>query len=457
MPTQPPVPAGLTLAPFRALRYAPDVPGGPAAVTAPPYDVIDDRRWDTLAAASPANVVHLILPRANGAGDNATAAGSGRPAGSRDADRYAAAAATLREWRARGWLTPDRSDALYVYEITEAAGHTVRGVLGAVGLTGPDAGIVLPHENTMAGPVADRLALATATEADLEPIFLLYDGGGAASELVGELPGQAQPVLDVTDDTGVRHRLWHEGRPEVLAAVAADLLPRRAVIADGHHRYATYLQHQAACHAAARGPGPWDLGLALLVDSTYGPRVEAIHRIVYGISFDDAVARASPVGARALPNPREGWLAELDAARSKSEPVFVLADSQRAVLIGPGDPQRIAAAVLDGAHRSPAWAALDVTVAHRWLIPHVLGVDDTEANVGYAHDLDEVLAAVDEARRRGVPAVALLLAPTPTADVLAVAAAGERMPRKSTLFVPKPRSGLLFRAWHDQGDAVAAR
>jgi uncharacterized protein (DUF1015 family) len=31
-----------------------------------------------------------------------------------------------------------------------------------------------------------------------------------------------------------------------------------------------------------------------------------------------------------------------------------------------------------------------------------------------------------------------------------VAEAGERMPRKSTLFTPKPRTGLLIRAYEDE-------
>ena len=57
------------------------------------------------------------------------------------------------------------------------------GCSGAVELRDPADGVILPHENTMAGPVADRLAVMTATEANLEPIYLVYDGGGAASEL----------------------------------------------------------------------------------------------------------------------------------------------------------------------------------------------------------------------------------------------------------------------------------
>jgi uncharacterized protein (DUF1015 family) len=42
----------------------------------------------------------------------------------------------------------------------------------------------------------------------------------------------------------------------------------------------------------------------------------------------------------------------------------------------------------------------------------------------------------------------LLRAPSP-ADVAAVARANARMPRKSTLFVPKPRTGLVLRPHGD--------
>jgi uncharacterized protein (DUF1015 family) len=55
---------------------------------------------------------------------------------------------------------------------------------------------------------------------------------------------------------------------------------------------------------------------------------------------------------------------------------------------------------------------------------------------------------VEAARQTG--GCALLLNPTPVGDVAAVAAAGDRMPRKSTLFVPKPATGLLIRAFADE-------
>ena len=194
-----------------------------------------------LEASSEHNVVRLILPR-----EDPTAA----------QDRYARAAATLRRWRELGVLVPDDVPALYVYEQAAPGGHVQRGLVGALGLTPDEDGIVLPHENTMAGPVSDRLALYTAVEADLEPIFLVHDGGGAAAAAVASAgrPDGPALLLDAVLADGLRHRVWALTDAAVLAGVAADLHPRRALIADGHHRYATYLRRQAERHEAGRGP-----------------------------------------------------------------------------------------------------------------------------------------------------------------------------------------------------------
>src|ERR1700756_4116146 len=162
----PPRPDGLVLAPFRALRYDPER-ADLASVTSPPYDVIDAAGVEALEQASDVNVVRLILPR-----DERS-----------DGDRYAGAAARLVNWRSSGVLRPDPEPALYVYEQASDT-HTQRGLVGALALTPAEDGIVLPHENTMSDTVSDRLALYTAVGADLEPIFLVYAGGGAASQAV---------------------------------------------------------------------------------------------------------------------------------------------------------------------------------------------------------------------------------------------------------------------------------
>lgn len=419
-----PRPDGLVLAPFRALRYDPERVEL-AGVLAPPYDVIDAEKQAELEAGDDANVVRLTLPRDENGPDS----------------RYALAGERLRAWRESGVLRPDDEPALYVYE-EQADGHVQRGLVGALGLTPAEDGIVLPHENTMAGPVADRLALMGAVEADLEPIFLVYDGGGAASRLVADV-GSRPPLIDVTTPDGLRHRLWAVTDAEVLAEVAADLSGRRAVIADGHHRYATFLRYQADRHEAGDGTGPWDLGLALLVDgSAFGPQVHAIHRVVPGLPAHVAAEKAA-AGFRVdeLHGGTDEALETL-AKAGVGGTSYVVTDGERSWLLS--EPDRAAMSAVLPSDRSDAWRALDVTIAHLYLIRELWGLEDREGVVDFAHDVPE---AVSLAKAAG--GCALLLNPTPVADVAAVAAAGDRMPRKSTLFVPKPATGLLIRTFAD--------
>ncbi len=432
-----PRPSGLVLSPFRALRYDTDRASDLFALTSPPYDVIDADGVAALEAASEHNVVRLILPR------------EGADPGQ---DRYAAAAATLERWRAEGVLVPDAEPALYVYEQADTQagpdGHVQRGLLGALALTPPEDEVVLPHENTMAGPVSDRLALYTAVDADLEPIFLVYDGGGAASRAVASVdqPGGAPTLLvDTRLADGLRHRLWAITDPQVLADVAADLLPRKALIADGHHRYATYLRRQADRHAGGYGAGAWDSGLCLLVDATaFGPQVHPIHRYVPGVDADQLAERsAAGAAVRQLSGGLDDALAALQEAGGPGSAFLLVAgDGSRIHLVTEPDPARLAAAVPP--ERSAAWAALDVSVLHAYLVTALWGLTDDIEHVGYEHDVEGALAA---AARTGGTAV--LLNPTPVEAVAQVAGSGERMPRKSTLFTPKPATGLVIRDHRD--------
>jgi uncharacterized protein (DUF1015 family) len=423
----PPVPRGLVLRPFRALRFAatPDL----ASLISPPYDVIDESERSRLEARSSHNAVRLILPREPGDGG-----------GPSELDRYQAAALLLERWQRDGALIRDNTASLYVYELTSGA-HVQRGFLGGVELARPEAEVILPHEDTMASPVADRLALLQATRTNLEPIFLVYSGGGASSEALRNA-AQQPPLADVTADDGVRHRLWTLDDPEQLAAVADDLLRRRATIADGHHRYATYLRYQEEQYAAGRGAGPWDAGLAFLVDtSSFGPEVHPIHRLVPGLAFRDAVERVQatfrvePIRAG---TDLTAELPRLLAEAGGRGPAFALSDGDDAVLLTDPDLAELRRALPTA--RSAAWRGLDVSIASYLLIRRCFGLEETEGAVEVDHDLSSVLE-----RARSSDGTAILLNATPVSAVAAVAEAGERMPRKSTLFTPKPATGLVFR------------
>jgi uncharacterized protein (DUF1015 family) len=411
---------GLSLEPFRGLR--PRVSNDRlGALLCPPYDVIDASLRERLLDTDPDNAVAVVLPDPTPAG-------------------YAGAAAQLESWVRDGRYAPDPAPTLYVYEMRDASGAATRGLLGAVELRPAEDGVILPHENTMAGPVADRLEVMTATGTDLEPIYLVYDGGGPASELLRSVDDRA-PAAEASTPDGLTHRLWSIGDPDWLRTVAADLANRRALIADGHHRYATYLERQRL-RRAADGPGPWDRGLALVVDSSeYGPQVHAIHRVIRGLPLSaavDAVREWAMVDEVA-------WQGAAVLAPLNDVPDFaaVLTDGRSTFIVVDRDHRLTAEAERPG--EPAALADLDVTVVHRALVERVWRLTDDVDTVGYAHTVDDALA--DAAASAGT---AVLLRPTPVAAVAAVAAAGARMPRKSTLFTPKPASGLVMRRLADQ-------
>lgn len=467
---------GLELAPFRGVSFAPDVVGDLAAVTTPPYDLIDDASVRRLLATGSYNIVRLILPRAitpwyppaapdatstpdKGATADADAAprapeatiapGEDSGGGQAGPERvYREAGDTLGRWLAEGALVVDAVPALYVYEVSEsrddrarrdgAASVLQRGIIGALGLRAESERVVLPHENVYPGPVRDRFALMAAARANLEPIFTVYEGGGEATRSVDAIAEGAAPFLEVRADDGFAYRIWRVTDPTTHDRIAVDLRDRQALIADGHHRYATYRALQARHHAAGDGPGPWDYGLALLVDSTrYPPHLGAIHRVLPDLPPERAAREA--VGAFRV-SPWTGTLdAAVDALAALDGPAFLLVGGARIHLLTDPDPARLERAMPAGG--SPLQRRLDTAVLDRLLIADAWAISEDERTVEVVHD--DPAAAMERADRTGGTAV--ILNPLKTTDVLKVAAQGERVPRKSTSFGPKPRTGLVLR------------
>ena len=135
--------------PFRALRYAEPL----GEVVAPPYDVISSTQRQQYLTKCPHNVVHLTLP-----------------------DDESDAARLLAEWQADGTLVRDEEPALWwlVQDYTGPDGVPRRreGLVGALRLEPYEAGVVLPHERTHAGPKEGRLRLLRATRTQVEPLLL---------------------------------------------------------------------------------------------------------------------------------------------------------------------------------------------------------------------------------------------------------------------------------------------
>ncbi|WP_432084501.1 DUF1015 domain-containing protein [Streptomyces sp. WAC 04229] len=414
---------GLELTPFRGLRYDPDRVGSLAAVTSPPYDVVV--RPDGLLhleSADPHNIVRLILPQA------ATAEA-----------RHEQAAQTLRRWLAEGVLTTDPEPGLYVYEQRDGDGLLQRGIIGALRVSDPAERVVLPHEDVMPHVVADRAALMRATWTNLEPLLLTYRGDDTTSATTAlvERTAEQPPLLATTTEDGYRHRLWSVTDPDAVARVRSELARHQALIADGHHRWATY----RTLRAEHPSPSAWDHGLVLLVDTVRYPlRVRAIHRLLHDLPVQDAVAALDGhFQVRRLDTPLAESLDTLAKAADAGN-AFLLAGDGAFHLVDRPAPGLLARTV--PTDRPEAWRTLDATVLHTTLLAHVWHIpDDSAAHISYIHD---TAATVEKAERDGGTAV--LMHPVREEVVRDLARQGVTMPRKSTSFGPKPASGLVLRA-----------
>jgi uncharacterized protein (DUF1015 family) len=431
--------------PFRALRYDRTVVGDPALVVAPPYDVIGPEQRAALVARHKANIVNLDLP-AEELGDEPD-------------DRYRRAARTLAAWRSDGTLRKDPHPSVYVYEQTylvpgTQTERTQRGFFARLRLEpfGPDAG-VLPHERTLAGPREDRYKLLRATGVNTSPVVALFeDASGATGERLS-FAAAGPPDIEVTDDDGVRHRLWAvpadgEGASaEIASALTAAAAARPVTIADGHHRYETALQYRderRMTRSCEEDPA-FDYLLTLFLEATGEPlTVLPTHRLLRGIGDEKAAGLLE----------RAGELFEVERVGSAET---LVRRSEAAALAGGGAGRfglwtRSGGALLTARRDAfepylpaggEALRALDVTLLGVAL-ERLAGVDADAVKAGavaYSKSAAEAVAAVRAGD--GVDA-AFLLEGTPVASIEAVAQAGDVMPQKSTYFYPKALSGLVI-------------
>ncbi len=213
---------------FTGYRYNPEKVGDLAQVMAPPYDVIDPPLQDKLYARSPFNVVRIDLAKEE-----------------TELNRYAVANHAYNTWKQKGVLVKEKKPSLYLYfqtySLPDGRRLTRRGFIARRRLETFAEGGVKPHEQTFPGPKADRLKLMQSTNASFSPIFALYpDPGQEAGGQLAKLSEQ-KPDIEIRDEKGDEHRLWHVEDPEAIEKLLGTVHDRPLLIADGHHRYETAL------------------------------------------------------------------------------------------------------------------------------------------------------------------------------------------------------------------------
>ena len=387
--------------PFSGLRYVPSHVSSLDDVLCPPYDVISEDERSRLVARSAYNIVRIELPRCEDG-----------------EDPYKVAALFLDAWRDGGVLRRDHQPAFYGYRMShvdgDGAARTTVGVIGALGLEELGRG-VLPHEHTTPKASADRLELLRATRANTSPIWCLSPAGG----LTALLGSPSHPAQRSRDDDGVVHELWPITDRHQVYDIADLVTSQPVLIADGHHRYETALafQHEQRGDQQER-PGDHDLVLALVVElAAEQLAVGAIHRLITGLP--DGFDVLGELGRTFQLEPTDPADASIERRMRHAGALAVVTPAGTWLARPPADgAHELDAVVLDAALRT--FPAHELTFQHGW---------------------DRCADAVATGRADA----AVLLRPVEVERISAVAEGGERMPPKTTLFWPKPRTGLVLR------------
>lgn len=426
--------------PFRGWRYDLAQVGDLSEVICPPYDVIDPAMQTALYKQHPCNSIRLEFNRAE-TGDTGPD------------DRYRRAADFWKHWRLDGVLRQEPEDVLYVYHqqfTWEGQEYNRRGFICRLRLEPFGTGNVFPHEQTLSGPKADRLALFNACRANLSPVFGLYpDSNGDVQRRLDDAC-ITLTALEARDALGVRNRLWVVKDLAVINAVRAAMHPKPMFIADGHHRYETALNYQKELRSRGEltddNAPPNFVMMHCVGMQDPGLQILPTHRLVTGLpECTTQELRAALDGVFALEFMGVGE----QAARDTWE--MVAADgSQAAFGFGcAADGGWLYARLLDeqlmatlAPEHSSAWQELAVSRLHKIVLEKLLPqrFPSSSPACTYVHRLDEVTAAL----KANACQLGCLIPPATIDHVDEIASGRETMPPKSTYFYPKLLTGMVF-------------
>ena len=414
--------------PYQALRFT-ERAGDIAQLACPPYDIISETERQNFLRQNPYNIIRLELPRDG-------------------ADPYAVAGDTLHTWLQDGILAQDQVPAFYIYDITFDVGGEkhITGLIGRVHLEEFEKGVVLPHEFTLSKAKTDRLNLMHTTGCNFSNIYSLYREDDPASPIhnVSALIDQASLLSEMTDAAGLTHRLWALTDQTITAAIVAAFADHKLYIADGHHRYETALNYRKELLANGTHTEDADYCMMMLVEMSHpGLVVFPTHRIVRDLPQFSAntLLAACEEYFDVKTSSADSLQSELDAAYAAEKKAFGFYDGAQCAVLTLKDTAVMDALLPD---LSAVSRQLDVSILHTLVLERLLHIDKenmaNQINLTYTRDSQEALHAVEN----GTANCCFLLNPTRVSEIRDVAAAGEKMPQKSTYFYPKLITGLTM-------------
>jgi uncharacterized protein (DUF1015 family) len=370
----------------------------------------DEAEIEAIVTAQPASILTVDMPHCTP---------QARAAGQDLAGSLQAAADQLQRLKDEGRFRPE-SDVVAAYRIAGTLG-TAYGIFALVDTdqissSADEPGRVIRNEDVFAEKVAERTALTARLHHLLSPVLLLQATHGPDLEqrLAAVIDTFGQPAVADTDQLEQVHELWlipPGAEREALLTLASE---GELVVADGNHR-----------SLSAQQAG---LTRFLAVVTTPGSvHIRPYNRLLRDLnrSTEDLLAELTAAGCTVSP-----WRGDVAVpAMPGTVALYAGAGQAYAVTL----PQSGGDVV----------ERMDHAVVERLLFNRVLGMDAGDKRISYVggdYAPDWLVSEVDNGRQD----LAVLISPVTVEDFLEVNLQRRQMPRKSTWFSPKARTGLLL-------------
>jgi uncharacterized protein (DUF1015 family) len=395
--------------PFKGTRYNLEKIKDLSKVVAPPYDVISEKEQGLLYKRDKHNIIRILL-------------GKGLASDNENDNKYIRARKYLKAWQQKGIFKKDTNPGIYInLQEFKLDGITKRrvGFIALLKLEDFDTrkSSVYPHENTISAPKEDRTKLIQTIEANLGPVFAIFEDKDRAISRIIKNQMNSRPLVDISDNYGARNKLWRISDKKIIARLCGFMRTKKIFIADGHHRYEAALQFSKLKKDPKHG-----YILTYLTDLLdEGLVVLPYHRLIGG------------VGEGLKPSPTDlkkhftvkGLMSKKDAGlflrgAKPNEARFVIYMQKRFTgLIFKNKKD------------------LDVNIAQNLIIDPLKNFF-----IDFTKDLDYAVGAIND--RPLQYDLAILMNPVKITEIRDVALSGNRMPQKSTYFYPKVLTGLVI-------------
>jgi uncharacterized protein (DUF1015 family) len=434
--------------PFKAYRFDESEIGDLSQVVTPPYDIIKGKKVDDLQSLSEHNMAWIIKNKPQDSDTD-------------ERNQYTRGHEFLEKWIDKGVLKQDKTESFYVYgQNFEVEGKDLFrfGFIGLIELEEfasgepsdePFAG-VLQHEETLPKDIQDRLSLCRAAMANFGQIFVIYPDHQGEVDSILQKKMDDEPVADVTDPEGVRHRIWRlEGRKEIEKLSKA-MESKYVIIADGHHRYKTALalskenpNLESAKYRMLTFVNILNPGLVIL----------PTHRVVQNLEDFSKSRLLEDIKKHfevTMSDDKDKMFKLMNDEFEKGKHSFGLfVDDGHFYTLTLEDDKIMEKLLPD---KSEELRRLDVAILHSLVLDKMLGIDKeklaqgTMKGGGFVTYIKGIGDAVDESINavKGSSQAVFFMNPTRIEEVESVSRNLECMPQKSTFFYPKVWTGFTI-------------